>query len=415
MAQLFIPDRARLISIGFEAIADIPALFDDSHRYCREYNWFLRERALGEWTPKERPEAFRTAAFLSPQSVLSLGYQLKNWIEWCAARQIDWRTADYRRDLLSWRNAMASGIWSEDGSPLSASTCERRVDVAIQFLNWAAKRGLRSSLKVPMGSYTVTVASRTGRSVRQKRHRRAGRRRADPASLRLPTDTEIQTWRSVVEARCGHSKWLTCRFILETGCRLAEATNLRADDIPPPSEWHVDGSEITIRLIHGTKGGKERVICMPVTLAKALDDYKNGRRMSAIAKARRLDRTRLIPAEMFLSDFDGRTFSEKTVERAWQTGAPYKGYSPHLGRHAWACLTLIDHLKTQIGLARLRALPEAMFFEIGHTAIETLIKPQLGHVSTATTIRYLRWVMRALAITDVATSWHALLDQQGNI
>ena len=51
MATLYIPDADRLAAAGFAAIAYVPLLFDCRHRYCRAYNRYLRERALGDWIP----------------------------------------------------------------------------------------------------------------------------------------------------------------------------------------------------------------------------------------------------------------------------------------------------------------------------------------------------------------------------
>jgi hypothetical protein len=51
VAHLFVSNRQRLIDSGYAAIADVPVLFNDQHKYFREPNRFLRERALGEWFP----------------------------------------------------------------------------------------------------------------------------------------------------------------------------------------------------------------------------------------------------------------------------------------------------------------------------------------------------------------------------
>lgn len=116
MALLLIPDADRLKAAGYAAVANIPVLFDNQHRYCREYNRFLRERAVGEWAPnnntKSRHERLSpSTAIIRPRTLLNLSYALKNWIEWCAARQVEWRTADYVHDLLTWRDDMLAGIW----------------------------------------------------------------------------------------------------------------------------------------------------------------------------------------------------------------------------------------------------------------------------------------------------------------
>lgn len=52
MAKMFMPDPKRLSDLGFASVAHVPVLFDGKHRYCQIHNRFLRERALGEWSPK---------------------------------------------------------------------------------------------------------------------------------------------------------------------------------------------------------------------------------------------------------------------------------------------------------------------------------------------------------------------------
>lgn len=410
MATLFIPDASRLAAAGFTAIADVPVLFDCQHRYCRAFNRYLRERALGEWIPDVYGK--RRVRYPRRRTILNIAYRLKNWIEWCRARDFDWRTVSYREHLLAYRDEMLNGTWSADHTPLSVQTSEHRVDAAVQFLSWASQRGLRPDFIVPTGeTETYAGSGSSSRRFKVRRAFRAGRRRPNPASLQLPGPAGLKTWLATVRARCGHAKWLAARFILEVGVRLEEAVQFKERHLPPRDEWNVVGGQVTVLLVDGTKGGKTRHIRLPLKLALALDEYRKGRRLTAIAKLRRLDRRAPLPENLFLFDETGLPLTRSALYRAWKHGAPYRSWSPHLGRHAWACLTLLDFMKNELEKGKnLSGLPEAVFWEMGRLAVATVIQPQLGHVDKATTDLYLRWMWHMIGAADHYRSWHDFLN-----
>lgn len=415
MAHVFQPDPKSLVFLGFDVIADIPVLFDNENFYCREHNRFLRERALGEWQPssaKSNGSMYsRGVWYPRPQTIKNIAYELKNFIEWCAFRQVDWRIATYQRHIRGYCDDMDRGRWSADSRPLGASTIEQRASTAIHFLTWAAERHLRAEFVVQTDKSRRPVksgmASKTPFVVKS---RRAGRRRSNPMSLRLPSIAELKTWLTAVRARHGVGKWLACWFVILSAGRINEVASFHTSDLPPRDNWNVIGGQVSIFLHRGTKGDKGRHIFIPLTLAIELDEYKSGRRLRAVALFKKTNRGVPPPQKMFLSEHIGTPLSKRTLQRAWKAGAPYPEWSPHCGRHTWACLTLLHHMKIEAAkYQQLNSVPDHVFFEVGRSIISTVIKPQLGHASEETTEVYLRWAMQILRDAEYP-SWHDFLN-----
>ena len=102
---------------------------------------------------------------------------------------------------------------------------------------------------------------------------------------------------------------------------------------------------------------------------------------------------------LFLRDSDGVRFEGFELYDAW-TGVelPMKGWSPHKGRHWWACSILWRELKKYENIGPLSNETAAALIENSALSIIRLqIQPQLGHAGTDTTMIYLRWVMDMLS------------------
>lgn len=424
LATVFRPERKTMADAGYASVAHVPVLFDTRHRYLDDHNRYLRERALLEWHPsvggtatEKRLAGRGRLAYPRMKTLIDYAYALANWVEWAEWQDIDWRTGDYEALILSYDADMRAGRWSAGGRPLSASTRNLRTDRAVEFLCWAADRGLRPPFRFPVG----TVSRHGDRGDRAGGHKavvteqRAGRARPDPSDLRLPRPEEIRSWLASVRVRRGYTKHLACKTILMTGLRRRELASLQEDALPPPDCWHVVGDKVRVRITEGTKGGRSRWIDIPVALAQELDAYREGRRLKARAKWLRANRGQAAPRQLFLSENDGRPLTAESLYEAWTVGAPFPSWSPHLGRHAWACLTLADRMKDEAHKARmlLAQMPEAWFYSVGQSVIDTTLRPQLGHMSRDTTLKYLRWAMEATALTEQYGEWAAFLDEGG--
>ncbi len=309
MAEVHLPDEARLRSAGFASVAHVPALFGRSEGpparrfYCREYNRYLRERALLEWTPRGRAadELERAGLRLSYPTRKSLrGYaeRLANFDDWLVATKRDWRAVRYTEDIvLGYQADMVAGRWAKGGSGLKAATVNVRVQEACLFLRWAAERGLRrpfAMLASPVGtSVRSGTSSRGGRAMVVQA--RAGAPPREPEMvLTIPTAEKVGTWLRSVQAHRGYTKELMCRFALRGALRLSELAGFRLGDFPDPdaTPWHMVGGRMKLMLTHGTKGrrpdpvrapeiGPPRLIWIPVDLAEELLNYRRLRRLRA--------------------------------------------------------------------------------------------------------------------------------------
>ncbi len=443
MAEVHLPDEARLRSAGFASVAHVPALFGRSEGpparrfYCREYNRYLRERALLEWTPRGRAadELERAGLRLSYPTRRSLrGYaeRLANFDDWLVATKRDWRAVRYTEDiLLGYQADMVAGRWAKGGSGLKAATVNVRVQEACLFLRWAAERGLRRPFA--MLASPVRTSARSGTSSRGGRamvvQARAGALPREPEMvLTIPTAEKVGTWLRSVQAHRGYTKELMCRFALRGALRLSELAGFRLGDFPDPdaTPWHMVGGRMRLMLTHGTKGrrpdpvrapeiGPPRLIWIPVDLAEELLNYRRLRRLRAANLFRkRVGRLPNRPDDhFFLGDHDGTPVTRNTLYRAWKTEPlPMAGWHPHSARDYWACTTLLAELDKQTRAARktIADMPGAWIEEVGRTTVDTVIRPQLGHLSIETTLRYLKWIGQIGTLAEHYVDWAAYLE-----
>lgn len=415
MATVFKPQPDPLTRAGFSSVAHIPVIFDTQHRYLREHNRYLRERALLEW-PEDTGHLMRRVYgrrvnYLRPQTLLAYAHALANWIEWCEATGLDWRDATYVEHALRYRDEMLLGKWSADGTGLKTSTAESRVDRVVEFLIWAAERGLRSEFKVLRGKAVQQRGTGSGVATASV-SMRIGRRRPDPRELRLPSKDELSRWSEEVAARRGYAKALACKTILAVALRKNELVHLNADFIPEnPEDWRITGTALNVKITEGTKGGKGRIVSVPLWLATEIDRYRRGKRVAATAKWTKLHRGEKRPKQLFLSEFNGNPLTAGKLYEAWTCWVPYIGWSPHLGRHTWACYTLLSAIEREARKQSVSAtsLPHAWVEAAAESLIRTEISPQLGHIDAETSLIYLRWLRFHLNASDLYASWHNFL------
>jgi integrase len=434
---IFWPDSQDLTTRGFGRVAHVPCFFDSEWKYQREPSTYLIERALLDWTPtgKGKKGTQRKPARVSLQTYAE---SLSNFLEWAERRGVDWRSAEYTRHVLEgYQRDMAQGSWSTKGTGLSASTINARVQEACNFMSWAALRGLRTDFFVP----TTTQQIPTQSAVNSHGHRaeevevRVGRARPDPKTLRLPTVEETKKWMAAVLTKRGKTKALMIELILKTGIRREEAAAWRTDTLPENKEsWHVIGDQVEATIRFGTKGedlgddngdkkGPARTIWMPLELAEKLHEYRRGARLAARAKWARLapnkdeqrKRAKQVSPHLFISDSTGERITAKTLYEAW-TGVghlPFPGWSPHPGRHYWACMTLLRLAKKRADAlaAKVEKLPTDWLTSNTLSDIQQVITPQLGHIDKKTTDIYIQWVRRLFSSGETQLQYSDYLDE----
>lgn len=430
---VFRPDGVLLKQKGFGSVAHVPVIFDGNWRYHAEASRYLRERATPTMADVECG-AMRTSRRPTNASLNTFAAQITNFLEWCAARGKDWKKIDYDRDIVAgYEHEMATGSFTADGSPLENSTINQRVDAVCSLLIWASKKGLREPFALPTltRSYVQRDSTSTHARVIESTVR-ANKRRLKPKNLRVPTDEEIRKWFNSVRIRYGRTKALMVELVLQTGIRRQEAVEWGIETLPADrSKWRVSpiaATKVIVTIEHGTKGpktltnngevGPPRNIVVPMSLADRLWHYMEFERpkllkmyiKSGKTKSEQEERRRNPPRQLFLSDFTGVPVSAQKFYEAWSSAPtlPFSGWSPHLGRHYWACKTLLlelERMRKQANEVLKSSLPVTWITGSATDILQLTIQPQLGHMDKKTTEMYLTWVRDVYDIIELHNAY----------
>ena len=411
----------------YPALAHLPFILDSRPGYHRLGNAYLVERGLGLWGPESRNQVL-TGRSPTAKSMLSYAQWLANFLEWADMRKVDLKTCDYATHIVGlYQKEMLEGLWSRDGYGLAPSTVNLRVQQACDFLTWMADTGQRVVFQIPYDTAKLRIGSATssighlGFNVRVRK----GKLRRPTRPLCMPTDAQVKAWLESVHEKYGPTYGLMCETILFTAMRREEVVCLRHDTLPDnPKHWLIANplappaqQQVRISIRYGTKGptygrdngdkiGPERDILIPLSLAQSWDHYRANARNQAFAArmkgAKGVARLALAKSavHLFLRASDGMQFQGPGLYNAW-TGAqpPINGWSPHQGRHWWACSVLWRELKKHQHTPHLSNETTAALLESTALSIIRLqVQPQLGHANEATTTVYLRWVMDMLAV-----------------
>lgn len=436
---LYWPDEADLRRSGYGSVAHVPCIFDGTWSYVGPASRYLRERALLEWSPgRGRGSVVISNRFPTKKSLSVYGEALCNFFEWAGVRGFDWKLVNYRDHIVGGYQAeMMNGSWSASGKPLSPATINLRVKEVCNFLRWASENSLRASFEV-LYAYNSMSADNAKSTYGHRRIEvavRAGAVRKAPKSLRMPTDDELRRWHKSVQVEKGSVKALMCELIIQTGIRREEAVQWRVDTLPiNRSDWNVQGEVVQVEICFGTKGqkyrlddlqekGPSRIICVPLRLALALNDYlvtkwpqlRRKYVQSSASDVEKRSRIRAGESRLFLSEYSGAPISSQALYQAWVgvTHLPFDGWSPHGGRHYWACKTLLVEMNRRSNQRGGIQMGASLDWVTG-CAMDTLmmiIKPQLGHISSETSELYLVWLQRIFSLAAMQEAYAATLDE----
>ena len=419
-----------IFATKYPALAHLPCVLDSRPGFHRLANRYLIERGLGLWTPPASRYKNSTEPRLpTVKSMRNYAEWLANFLEWADVRSVDLATCSYSAHVAGrYQREMLQGTWSRDGKGKRPSTVNLRVQQACDFLTWMVDRGLRAPFAVPYETVHINVGSATSSHGHHRKQVqvRIGKVRQARSILTMPTDEQVRLWLDSVR-HADETVALMCETILLTAMRREEVVCLRKDVLPElQSDWVVVNPlsppaqqqlAVTIRLgtkgptfgsdPHGDKIGPERNILVPVSLAKRWHEYlrktRNGafsKRLEGVhgAKARRERSEGAV--HLFLRAQDGERFTGKQLYDAWTShDGPFAGWSPHQGRHWWACSTLWRELKKQAERIRIDNESDVAFLEsTALSVIRLQIAPQLGHASESTTMIYLRWVINMIGV-----------------
>lgn len=422
----------------YPALAHLPYILDSRPGYHRAGNAYLIDRGLGRWRPGFQGEPF-SGKIPTQKSMRSYAAWLANFLEWADVRTIDLQTCDYAIHVAGrYQTEMLKGLWSSTGEGLSPGTVNVRVQQACDFLNWMMHTGRRkAAFRVPFTTVRLNIGSATSSvgHLAKEVHVRQGKVRKKEHALVMPADVQVSQWLERIREKKGQTIWLMCYTVLLTAMRREEIVCLRTDTLPQdPVQWKVvnplapeQHRNVSITIKYGTKGpqygedhddkvGPSRDILIPLTLAKLWHDYRDRERAYAFGKWMRSikgqsarDARAKRAVHLFLRDSDGVRFTGEMLGKAWGgvespfgTGGPQERlqqWSPHSGRHWWACSTLWRELKKHDNIPK--PTNETVVALMENTALSIIrlqIQPQLGHSSKETTMLYLRWVTNMISV-----------------
>lgn len=417
MAYLFPRSSRVLQSAGFSAMVHVPFVLLGDMSYADEVNRFLRERALVDWHPNNRHgEPTARVRVPSENTIFAIGRDLENFLTYVETSGLNWRVLTYKDLLTGYQADQSNGTWSERGVPLAPSTINRRVGSVCEFLTWACDRGLR-------GAFEILAEKPTSGRHSCKALTRMGRVREPVERMRIPSAEEIHTWLAEISAKRGKARELACRTVLETGMRLEEVALLQVDQLPDPGSIP-GGYPARMDICYGTKGGRQigdpskrgktRTLRFDMEFLYSLDDYKRLRRAKAVALYRRSNPRGRLPKELFLDEATGYPLTTKMIYDSWVRCChlPFPGWSPHAGRHAFACLLLLRLIHEEcerIGQSA-STFPRTALIGNASDLVQLYVRPVLGHVSEQTTACYLEWVADHFLIAEHRAAWSRYLD-----
>lgn len=452
--QVVYPTQQYLVDAGYGRVANLPSIFDSRPGYHRTASRYLIDRGLGLWDPVHRG---KEVAQLPPATISTKNYAhwLANFLEWCEVRTLDPMTVEYSRDLIGrYQKEMLNGIWCRKDkieSGLAETTINSRVDIGVEYLNWAADKGMRAPLVVP----TVTKTFMRGSTTSSVSHLpvqvkvRKGKLREAKRRLGFPQEKVIAAWLQKIYKKeiVGPTEGLICETILETALRETEAACLRVDTLPRNrADWNianpnaaVENQAVLVNVRYGTKGheygsshgdkiGPAGTIRIALPLALKLHHYRNVVRPKALAVAIRQGstaaeqrRVRDDSVHLFINPRTGQRYTGGNIYDIWRSVERPKGWSPHLARDFWACSMLwrriegqrelLEHaLKTNVDESVLAALQLNAL-----SVIELEIQPQLRHASKETSLIYLQWLSDRLGVNlNLHQNWVELLSEEGD-
>ncbi|MFW2357910.1 site-specific integrase [Hydrogenophaga sp.] len=434
-------DPSWFTNAGYGRVAHLPFILDARPGYHRSGSQYILDRGLGLWVAGKPGLSVRPP---TAKSIQSYAAWLCNFLEWAQKRGIDLLTADYVDHIYGrYQTELLAGIWGRESRGLSEATVNLYVDTAVDFLTWMAAKGERPPFEVPL----VTRTFATGSATSSVSHRgkssdiRQGRVRQPPRTLQMPADTDLDRWLASVYDQSGQTFGLMCNTVIETAVRREEVCCWRVDTLPlNPKDWvivnptaEVNEQLVSVTLRYGTKGrefgfdngdkiGPKRQIKIPLRLANRLHIYRQNVRPLLLARsivqvrgAEAQKKRRDSVVHLFLTS-EGRRETAPRFYKAWKSGdLPFPAWSPHLGRHWWACSTLMQEVRaSEIFYEAHRPVNGLLIASLLTDVIQLKITPQLGHVSSKTSGIYLQWAADQIGVALPERYQAAMLDEDFN-
>lgn len=384
--RLIFPQKSDLSRYGADAVKliGIPIVISNDGRLESIITDFLIERSLGSWC------GF-SGTRLSANSILNLARDIVGFLNYCAALGVDWVSLERGDEtkpasVIGYANAMDVGSWAFGRRSISSHTISRRTNAIQDVLSYAGSNGYRSPYEIrPIRGYGArkwTISRR----------------------IQLPERDQLNAWFQRIRVKDTRRNYLMSRMAFEMGLRREEIVCFRAAGIPSINEITANDF-VYIPIWHGTKGGRSRVdesivgkrrtIRVASSFAKQLYAFKNGpSQRLADLKVLKLNFPKAIePKELFFNPHTNKRYTPGHLNNIFKRQNPpdVVGWSPHIGRHTYASLMLVELIEKSTSNSEMaRSMSYEKFGAIADRAIEA-VQGFLGHEKQDTTERYVRW------------------------
>ncbi|MEH2474076.1 site-specific recombinase XerD [Nitrobacteraceae bacterium AZCC 2161] len=362
-------------------------------------NAYLRFRFRSKQTktvysqPLAAVAADKTAS-ISASSCTQYAHALTNFEQWLQYRSRRTLFCFGEEDLLAYKEDMAEGVWSEDGSKLFASIIRSRVLQAIEFGLWSAVNGYRRS-------FSITIKQI------------GGNHDAYPM-LRVIKDTvlkpipEDERKGDFLEKFHLAAYYIAAVLMLYGGLRIDEVINIKVDDVPLAS---LADQNVELFKIHVEgKGRKTRPMVIGRDILQLMSEYFEHARRQSLELCKGKPEYEEATTYFLLNEFDGRKISDHTTREHVKSAGYAAGMydlTPHTLRHWYATSRLRQAEKSfreQNDNARNDALKIVLKEEIA------AIREDLGHTLSKTTKIYLDSYLKGIRDRAVVKHQNAGLE-----
>jgi integrase len=356
--------------------------------YLGAFSLPLLQTSLAAMISDSRERAERPAL----SSAFQYAYACADVIAWAASLGYDAPISVLNYDeatLIKYEEVMRTGEWSTDGEPLSRSTIETRLMMAISMAEWAHLNGLRAET-----DFTRITDGAHGYRFALLRPQRSFRIRE------LPSSTNMNRFlRATASSR---TYFLSAAIISLTALRISELCARNLNDIPIDRLSELDWKVVAVDVLG--KGNVSRDVTLDRNLVRHIATYIERDRPGLLEVcARRYGEESEIYRDaekaLLLNDHGRRLAPRSTWAAFRKFGrlAGFKKIHPHLLRRWYAASRL-----RQAHEKLLRKDPEISTYEL-RRELELVIgkiQKELGHASADTTMIYLESYLDELAQAD---------------
>jgi integrase len=435
MATKFKPGE-EIVEAGFGELSTVSFIIGEDGDYCGIQNRYLRERATNRWAPPcqtvtdtamttlRRAMDVKRLRPLTNDAYADALTNFTTWIEDPDRHPDEKPTMETIAvsDLRRYAQQMESGEWAQDGAPLRKATIRLRGFVVLDCLQFATARKLRPALD--FSDIEKVNPKKSNRRHTEDNTKPPSQfpgnfwgRRADPQYLILPTPRQLSAFMGCFSDpvhRIGSD------LIIDGGLRISEACRIPETAMPTVQQalakWgHLD---VDVDFAIVGKGDKPRTPSIPGDLLRDIQIYRDSDRVTRL-ELNRLEEGKKDKPLLLLKR--GTPLTPAALRKAWnlacaiarEQGHNLDGFTPHIGRHAYAVYWLLARIQEdgqKIGLL-LRQLPADAVRTFGESHLITLQR-KLGHALLQTTERYLALLPNLVRFGQTGIARQNFLDEE---